>query len=59
MKVLAPMLVPRAKPRNPILAKAVSRLISLGTRRHTQGPRRARDFARLDLDQRVREVGEW
>lgn len=49
---------PRAQPRQRVLAALVRRLLRAFTRTRRLGPYRA-DLHRLDLDQRVREVGEW
>lgn len=51
--------LPASKPRNPVM-RVLARLGSRGAGRHvqTQEKRRA-DLDRLDLDARVREVGEW
>lgn len=47
------------KPRNLVVQAVVRRLGTLLGQRHT-GDRRARErLARMDLDQRVREIGEW
>lgn len=51
--------VPAAKPRNRVVQALVRGIARVGTRVHRPGPRRRVDLDRLDLDQRVREVGEW
>ena len=51
--------IPIAKPRNRVVQAIVRGILGTRTRVHAQGPRRSRDLARLDLDQRVRETGEW
>ncbi len=51
--------IPMAKPRNRVVQALVRGLLRAGSRVHTPGPRRPRDLDRLDLDQRVRETGEW
>ena len=48
-----------AKPRNPVVLAVVSRLGTLVGRRHTKTERARERFERMDLDQRVRELGEW
>ncbi len=51
--------IPVAKPRNRVVEALVRGLFRSGTRVHAPGPRRPRDLDKLDLDQRVRETGEW
>lgn len=51
--------IPVAKPRNRVVQALVRGFLRAGTRVHTKGPRRPRDLGKLDLDQRVRETGEW
>jgi hypothetical protein len=51
--------IPMAKPRNRVVQALVRGLLGARTRVHAPGPRRSRDLARMDLDQRVRETGEW
>jgi hypothetical protein len=51
--------IPVAKPRNRVAQALVRGLLRTNTRAHAPGPRRRVDLDRLDLDQRVREVGEW
>lgn len=48
-----------ARPRNRVLQALVRGLLRVATRLNAPGPRRRVDLDRLDLDQRVREVGEW
>jgi hypothetical protein len=48
-----------AKPRNRVVQAFVRGLLRARTRVHAPGPRRPRDPDKLDLDQRVRETGEW
>jgi hypothetical protein len=48
-----------ARPRNRVVQALVRGLLRVATRAHQAGPRRRVDLDRLDLDQRVREVGEW
>ena len=50
---------PMAKPRNRVVQALVRRLFGSRTRVHAMGPRRSRALDQLDLDQRVRETGEW
>ena len=47
------------KPRNPVLLAVAQRLGTLAGSRHRAGARRRKQLDRLDLDQRVRETGEW
>ena len=49
--------VPDSKPRNPVVM-ALVRLARAGHGQHAYA-RRVRDHDRKDLDQRVRECGEW
>lgn len=51
--------LPVVKPRNRVVLALVRGLLRAKTRTHSPGPRRRADLDRLDLDQRVREVGEW
>ena len=51
--------VPAAKPRNRVVQALVRGIARVGTRVHRPGERRRVNLDRLDLDQRVREVGEW
>jgi hypothetical protein len=48
-----------ARPRNRVVQALVRSLLRLRTRVHPPGAGRRVDLDRLDLDQRVREVGEW
>lgn len=48
-----------AKPRNRVVQALVRGLLRVRNRVHMPGARRRVDLDRLDLDQRVREVGEW
>ena len=48
-----------ARPRNRVLRALVRGLLRIATGFNAPGPRRRADLDRLDLDQRVREVGEW
>lgn len=50
---------PRARPRNRLVDALVRGLFRARTRIRPPGPRRPRDSRQLDLDQRVRETGEW
>jgi len=51
--------LPAAKPRNRVVQALIRGISRVGTRAHRLGERRRADLDRLDLDQRVREVGEW
>ncbi len=51
------MTVPARTPRNPVV-RALARLARTGHGRHAS-TKRKRDKDRADLDQRVRECGEW
>jgi len=51
--------IPMAKPRNRVVQAIVRGILGTRTRVHAPGPRRPRDLDKLDLDQRVRETGEW
>ncbi|MET0312218.1 MAG: short-chain dehydrogenase [Burkholderiaceae bacterium] len=51
--------LPAPKPRNPVLAAVAKRLATMAGGRHRAGVRRKQQFERLELDQRVRESGEW
>lgn len=51
--------VPAAKPRNRVVQALLRTMSRVGTRAHRRGGRRVVDLDRLELDQRVREVGEW
>ena len=51
--------IPMANPRNRVVQALVRGLLGARTRVHAPGPRRPRDLDKLDLDQRVRETGEW
>lgn len=53
------IVVQPAKPRNPVLLAVVRGLGTLAGRRHTARQRARQRFERMDLDQRVREIGEW
>jgi len=48
-----------AKPRNPVVLAVVQRLATFAGRRHAADLRARERFERMDLDQRVRELGEW
>ncbi len=50
-------IVPRSTPRNSV-ARALVRLTRAGHGRHSTA-KRTRNVGRKDLDQRVRESGEW
>ncbi|MES2187058.1 MAG: short-chain dehydrogenase [Pseudomonadota bacterium] len=50
--------VPPAKPRNPVVLAVVQRLGTLAGHRH-EDRKSCERLDRLDLDQRVREIGEW
>ena len=51
--------IPMAKPRNRVVQALVRGILATRTRGHAPGTRRPRDIDKLDLDQRVRETGEW
>ena len=51
--------VPPARPRNPVVLAVVRRLGTLAGRRHDPERSRRERLDRMDLDQRVRECGEW
>ena len=55
MRLQHPALI-LARPRNRVVLALVRRAFGRAQR---TGPRRRADLDRLDLDQRVREVGEW
>ncbi len=49
-----------SKPRNHIVRAIISGLISKGSGRHVRAQlKRKQALDRMDLDQRVRESGEW
>lgn len=50
--------LPASRPRNAVVRALIARLGFAGTKRHESRPRQ-RDAQRRDLDDRVREVGEW
>jgi hypothetical protein len=51
--------VPPVRPRNPVVLAVVRRLGTLSGHRHAEEARARERLARMDLDQRVREIGEW
>ena len=51
--------MPPAKPRNRVVLAVVQRLGTLAGRRHDPERRQRDRLERMDLDQRVRECGEW
>ena len=51
--------VPTAKPPNPLILAVTKRLAHLGGGQHAIPQNRDEHLARMDLDQRVRELGEW
>ncbi len=53
------IVVQPAKPRNPVVLAVVKGLGTLAGRRHAANRRARERFERMDLDQRVREIGEW
>lgn len=53
------IVVQPAKPRNPVVLAVVKGLATLAGHRHTANLRARERFERMDLDQRVREIGEW
>ncbi|SDE51351.1 hypothetical protein SAMN05444679_12415 [Variovorax sp. CF079] len=48
-----------AKPRNPVMLAVVQRLATFAGRRHAADLHARERLQRMDLDQRVRELGEW
>lgn len=50
--------LPASRPRNVVVRALMARFGFTGTRRHEPHPRK-RDAQRQDLDDRVREIGEW
>ena len=48
-----------ARPRNRVVLALLRGVLRAFGRAQRTGPRRRADLDRLDLDQRVREVGEW
>lgn len=48
-----------ARPRNRVVLALVRGFLRAFGRSRRTGPRRRADLDRLELDQRVREVGEW
>ncbi|MFT3778352.1 MAG: short-chain dehydrogenase [Ottowia sp.] len=51
--------VPPVRPRNPVVLAVMQRLGSLPGRRCAEETRTRERLARMDPDQRVREIGEW
>ena len=51
--------VPPVQPRHPLVRAVVQRLQTLTDRRHAEEARARERLARMDLDQRVRHLGEW
>ena len=51
--------VPPVRSRNPVVLAVMQRLGSLPGRRHAEEARARERLARMDPDQRVREIGEW
>lgn len=49
--------VPR--PRNPIIRALIRRAVGLAVGRHRPARQRSRQRAGKDLDELVREIGEW
>lgn len=47
------------KPRNPVVQAVVQGFGTMTGKRHRDAERARERFERLDLDQRVREIGEW
>ena len=50
--------LPASRPRNVVVRALIARFGFAGTKRHESHPRQ-RAVQRQDLDDRVREVGEW
>lgn len=51
---------PRARrPRNPIIRALIRRVAGLGTGRHRPARTPSRKHVGKDLDELVREIGEW
>ena len=48
-----------SKPRNPVVQAVVQGFGTMTGKRHRDAERARERFERLDLDQRVREIGEW
>ena len=48
-----------ARPRNRVVQAFVRGIFRVFGRARRTGPRRCPDLDRLELDQRVREIGEW
>jgi hypothetical protein len=57
MRSSKPISLPALKPRNPVLI-ALARSVRLGSGRHTSHKRTA-NKDRKELDERVRESGQW
>lgn len=51
--------VPAAKPRNPVIRAVLDRVVAFGSKRHRDKRQAGARAARKDLDQRVRDCGEW
>ena len=51
--------IPLARPRRRVVPALVRSVLRALVRIRRAGPRRRTDLDRLELDQRVREVGEW
>lgn len=51
--------LPPVRTRTPVVLAVMQRLGSLPGRRHAEEARARERLARMDPDQRVREVGEW
>jgi hypothetical protein len=47
------------KPRNPVLRAVIHGLGTMTGQRHRDAERARARFEQLDIDQRVREIGEW
>lgn len=50
--------LPASRPRNVVVRALIARFGFAGTKRHESHPRQ-RAVQRQDLDDRIREVGEW
>ena len=53
------IIVRPARPRNPVMLAVVQRLVAFSSRRHAEDLRACERIEGMDLDQRVRELGEW
>lgn len=51
--------VPASKPRNRVVQAVVHGFGTMTGQRHRDAQRARERFEKLDVDQRVREIGEW